>query len=421
VSVFRYHVEDGTSIYFVDTPGFDDTYKKDTDVLREIADYLSESYENQILLSGIIYLHRISDTRLGGSGMRNLRMFKKLVGEEGLANVVLATTMWSMLPSENVGIDREAELTQRSDFWQHMIRQGSKVFRQDRGLQSAKEIVQHITSRRTRPALDIQRDMVDRGLNLDETAAGQEVQAEIAKQQAEHERRIIQMQIEMREAIANRDLEHQEELRQHREEIDRQMRANEEAIQRLKVSKEEIRSEMEAKWEEEKRQLTQYYDAREQDRQERYERERAELEQSRIQQREQQERMEQSRREAEALNAQTVEVRDQAERLLRELQEEQLEEGCYEHPTQSNKCSPNPSPSPSPHASPSPLPSRSPSPSPSRSPSPSPRRSARSIVFYESHYIPRPRKIRVWHRSNRYYHIVYQCRRCEDYFDYKED
>ena len=126
VSVHQGRLGDGSSIYLVDTPGFDDTQRKDTDVLREIADFLNESYESQIHLSGIVYLHRISDTRLGGSGMRNLRMFKKLVGEDGLANVVFATTMWSMLPDLGAGYAREAELTQRNDFWQYMISKGKQ-------------------------------------------------------------------------------------------------------------------------------------------------------------------------------------------------------------------------------------------------------------------------------------------------------
>ena len=69
----------GRKFFLVDTPGYDDTYKSDTDILREIADWLGQVYQNRIKLTGIVYLHRISDVRIGGSGMKNLRMFRKLV------------------------------------------------------------------------------------------------------------------------------------------------------------------------------------------------------------------------------------------------------------------------------------------------------------------------------------------------------
>lgn len=82
-------------MYLIDTPGFDDTHRTDTAVLGEIADWLAESYSHAVKLSGVIYLHRNTDTRVGGSGMKNLRMFRKLCGAANLRNVVLATTMWT--------------------------------------------------------------------------------------------------------------------------------------------------------------------------------------------------------------------------------------------------------------------------------------------------------------------------------------
>jgi hypothetical protein len=78
--------------WLVDTPGFDDSRTSDSEILRALAAWLTETYSANIRLTGILYLHRILDIRLGGSAMRNLRMFRKLVGEQNLASVVLATT-----------------------------------------------------------------------------------------------------------------------------------------------------------------------------------------------------------------------------------------------------------------------------------------------------------------------------------------
>jgi predicted GTPase len=76
VEIYPSTLPDGTKLFLVDTPGFDDTYRSDTDILKEIANWLSTAYEENIKLAGIIYLHRIEDVRLGGAAMRNLRMFK---------------------------------------------------------------------------------------------------------------------------------------------------------------------------------------------------------------------------------------------------------------------------------------------------------------------------------------------------------
>ena len=65
----------------MDIPGFDDTYKLDADILREIANYLTKACEINIKLTGIIYLHSISNVHLSGYGMKNIRIFKVLCGD----------------------------------------------------------------------------------------------------------------------------------------------------------------------------------------------------------------------------------------------------------------------------------------------------------------------------------------------------
>ncbi|PVI00554.1 hypothetical protein DM02DRAFT_655302 [Periconia macrospinosa] len=68
-------------VLMIDTPGFDDTNRPDIDTLKIVSSYLSASFANNVRLNGIIYLHRISDNRLGNSGLCNLHMFKKLSGK----------------------------------------------------------------------------------------------------------------------------------------------------------------------------------------------------------------------------------------------------------------------------------------------------------------------------------------------------
>jgi hypothetical protein len=128
VTVYPCNLSPNTTVYLVDTPGFDDTHRSDTEVLRDLATWLTESYTANIKLSGIIYLHRISDIRMQGSAKRNLLMFKKLCGDNALKSVILGTTMWDRV-SELEGVAREKELISTPDFWGWMVSQGSRVFR----------------------------------------------------------------------------------------------------------------------------------------------------------------------------------------------------------------------------------------------------------------------------------------------------
>ncbi|KAG9604379.1 hypothetical protein KCU77_g1209, partial [Aureobasidium melanogenum] len=164
---------EGRHVTLVDTPGFADTSISDTDVLKMIAGFMASSYESGVLLSGIIYLHDITHTRVEGPSLRNIHMFQKLCGENGLKNVILATTMWDKAKNdperEGEFITREKELTE--DFWVRMIERGSQVRRywNDRG--TAEDLIRELV--RHKPvALDIQSELVDEHKDLVDTAAG---------------------------------------------------------------------------------------------------------------------------------------------------------------------------------------------------------------------------------------------------------
>jgi hypothetical protein len=173
----------------------------------ELTGWLNEAYENRILLTGIIYLHRIMDPRLGGKALQNLRMFKSLCGDEALSKVVLATTFWGHV-NQIVGINRESEL-EKTEFWGRMIKKGSKVLRQDNGSTSAKAIIEYLVNKRTPAnvgvALDIQKEMVDQGKTLDQTGAGQEMNAQILAMKKEYEMKIANLRADLKVAIQRKD------------------------------------------------------------------------------------------------------------------------------------------------------------------------------------------------------------------------
>ena len=223
----------GRTCYLVDTPGFDDTYRTDTQVLEDLANWLHESYKARIRLAGIVYLHRICDPRVTGSAMKSLRMFKKLCGDAGLGSVVLATTWWSSLTPEK-GAANEKELMTKSQFWKNMIQKGSVVCRQDRDDESAAEILTYIMDLRRPVTLEIQKEMAD-GKALNETAAGQEVQREMAEMRRKYENDMDSLKKEMKEAIQQRDKEAKREIAKERADLEEKLKKQERDQQRLRM------------------------------------------------------------------------------------------------------------------------------------------------------------------------------------------
>lgn len=125
----------------IDTPGFDDTYRSDTEVLQDVAYFLGQVYMQKLKLAGIIYLHRITDNRLGGSALRNLNMFQALCGDVDMSHVVLATSMWDTLQddkSRERAVELETDL--RANYWADMLDFGSHTFRHDNTRESALKI-----------------------------------------------------------------------------------------------------------------------------------------------------------------------------------------------------------------------------------------------------------------------------------------
>lgn len=198
-------------VYLVDTPGFNDTTRSETEVLKEIADWLEITYREprHIKLSGIIYLQSIGDTKMYGSTMRNLKMFRQLVGDQPLKNVVLATTFWDKEDPARAK-ERERELGTDPAFWQPMIKKGSRLERvTDRG--SALRIIESLIDLDP-VTLAIQDELINQHKVLSDTSAGKTVNEELARLAKIHEAEMTALRKEMKDAIAERDVELQESI-----------------------------------------------------------------------------------------------------------------------------------------------------------------------------------------------------------------
>ncbi|KAF9489931.1 hypothetical protein BDN71DRAFT_1455374 [Pleurotus eryngii] len=173
------------NVILVDTPGFDDTNMSDTRVLGMIADWLLETYNNQVKLAGIIYMHRISDNRMAGTPLKNLKMFAQLCGTGAADRVILVTTMWGRV-KQDVGAKREDEL--KSKFWKDMIDKKAKVARFEASFGSAWAIIGRVYEPLEREAVLLQEELADLQKKLSETGAGKTLYNTLQKQLDEEKR-----------------------------------------------------------------------------------------------------------------------------------------------------------------------------------------------------------------------------------------
>jgi len=127
----------------IDTPGFDDTTKSDTDILKLIAAYLYASFGEGTMLAGVLYFHRISDPRMGGISMRNIKMFRRLCGDDGLKKVVIVTNRWGEV-ARQVGKAREAELAGEDMLFKLAMDRGARMASHDNTVSSAEKILRLI-------------------------------------------------------------------------------------------------------------------------------------------------------------------------------------------------------------------------------------------------------------------------------------
>ncbi|KAF8601790.1 hypothetical protein BDV93DRAFT_558185 [Ceratobasidium sp. AG-I] len=201
---------DGRNVVLFDTLGLDDTHMSDTEVLQRITGFLATSYQQGHELTGIIYLHRITDIRVGGISRRTFNVFRKLCGKESLSNVLIVTNMWSDPPTERE-LEREEELRSHLDFFQEALAKGATlVCREPKSPKSAQKIIRLLLKKQP-TVMGFQRELVDEKKELSETGAGQvltqELKLAMERHKAEMQAELSEWQAEAQAAEAKRQEE----------------------------------------------------------------------------------------------------------------------------------------------------------------------------------------------------------------------
>jgi hypothetical protein len=117
---------------------------------------------------------------MAGTPLKNLKLFKKLCGDDYFSRIFLTTTMWTDSEEdkdEPMFRDRQADL--EATYWAPIIAKGAKT-RQFRGTrQSALDILREVivtaAKHKKRQILEIQEELVDLSKRLPATKAGRQL------------------------------------------------------------------------------------------------------------------------------------------------------------------------------------------------------------------------------------------------------
>ena len=146
------------------------------------------------MLAGVIYFHRISETRWRMSDTRSFGWLRAICGEEILRNVVLVTNMWDSVDQE-VGAERERQLA--AEFFKPALDRGAQILRHYDSPESAHDIIRAILAN-GRTALQVQQELINERREFDRTTVGQG----LSRMVEEYTRRLQQRVDRLRGALA---------------------------------------------------------------------------------------------------------------------------------------------------------------------------------------------------------------------------
>lgn len=227
VREFRVSTPDGRKYVIADTPGFDDTTRSDRDILRLIADWLEKRYRWHVKLSGIIYMHRITDNRVSGSVCKNFDLFNRLCGDGAVKRIRLVTSMWDIA---NMSAARRRASELQASFWKPLIDEGAQYREFQNTRESAWGIIRDAIGESK--AVLLQEELVDAKRRLNETSAAQAIYSRFQRLLKEQRDSLEQL---AEEAKSQQDPVLARELEEESRKIEAQLQKTWEQMEQMKI------------------------------------------------------------------------------------------------------------------------------------------------------------------------------------------
>jgi hypothetical protein len=173
------------TIVLIDTPGFDDDKRSDVRILEDIATWMArKGYLKDQMLDGLIFLHPITHTRAGRSELSRTQLLEKILGQNAYNRVVIATTMWDYIVSEDLVKERLESRFAPGGVWHELKNKGASDVKHYNTQDSAHNIIRHImdiTDSQGKPQTLLETELkVERG-RVGSTSAGKELERQIRR------------------------------------------------------------------------------------------------------------------------------------------------------------------------------------------------------------------------------------------------
>ena len=152
-------------------------------------------------MSGIVYLHRITDVRMDGSSIKYVKMFQRLCGQDAMKNVLLTTTQWANVNTPQ-GESRERELRDGA-FWGGLISAGASVARFMGTKESGSELIDKLMGKQPK-VLQVQEDL-KAGADFAQTGVGKFLNDELVSLQKKYQRDLEDLRSDLRKAVKEKD------------------------------------------------------------------------------------------------------------------------------------------------------------------------------------------------------------------------
>jgi hypothetical protein len=231
----------GRTVHLLDTPGFNDSHRSDEETLQELAYWLAAAYERDVKLSGIVYLHCITNTRLQGSAARALDAFKKMCGDDAFGGVVVATTFWDTIPTDELTKAQNRHEELHGKIRDDILRHGGRIVSLSAVEIDAMNILRHIVSKARSLTLTLQRQLVDENRLLHQTDAGKALFGHLTQRYQSLESTTNEAQKRMTGATKTGRMDQLDEIGDAVTEMAENMRTADANIERARVNLSDIR------------------------------------------------------------------------------------------------------------------------------------------------------------------------------------
>ncbi|KAG9122323.1 hypothetical protein FRC07_001358 [Ceratobasidium sp. 392] len=204
---------DGRSFQLYDIPGLDGFMFTNMPIFK------AQCWQK---ITGIVYLHRITDNGKSDASVQSFELFTKICGLSNMRNVVIMTNMWSY--PENPEENRQGERL-KTGFFSKALKEGAQIVkRAGPGYRSAQAVVILL---RNRQPVDLQLQIeLEHGSSLYETGAGSLIEKDLFARLQRQRLEKGERERELRDAREDRD-------RRAEDQLTRFLRDREWEIQRL--------------------------------------------------------------------------------------------------------------------------------------------------------------------------------------------